>query len=364
MILPIIHFWGFLMLSHKTSTEFCKLQESIFELKKNFEQALSANLNLTKVQAPLFLPTHSGLNDDLNGVEPPVKFEINNKGKETYEVIQSLAKWKRFLLGSEGFELGTGLYTDMRAIRPCDELDATHSIYVDQWDWEKVISKEQRTVSFLKETVSKIYEAMKSANATTHSALNLPESITFIHSQELYNMYPDLESTKERESLFAKEKKAIFVIGVGAELSNGKPHDPRAPDYDDWTTQNEDGYLGLNGDIILYSPELDAGVEISSMGIRVDREALLRQLEHTDHLERKSRLFHSKLLADELPLTIGGGIGQSRLSMLLLRQNHIANVQAELFDSVQAVKNQNVSASFTNTILNPKHHSTDFPTIH
>lgn len=347
------------MSSHKTSTEFCKLQRSIFELKTNFEQQLSVNLNLTKVQAPLFLPTNSGLNDDLNGIETPVKFNINIKGQETYEVIQSLAKWKRFLLGKEKFEIGTGLYTDMRAIRPCDELDATHSIYVDQWDWERVISEAQRTIPFLKDIVSKIYSAIKSVNAFVANPLALPEQITFIHSQQLLDLYPDVASSKERENRYVKEKGAIFVIGVGAKLSHGLSHDPRAPDYDDWTTLNDDGFKGLNGDIILYSPELDVGVEISSMGIRVDRAALLHQLELTNHLERKSRLFHSKLLSNELPLTIGGGIGQSRLSMLLLRQNHISNVQAELFDVIPHMPTVHVPASFTNTILNPKYNSND-----
>lgn len=358
MIPSNINFEGFLMLSHKSSTEFCKFQRSIFELKKNFEKELSINLNLTKVQAPLYLPTHSGLNDDLNGIETPVKFNINMKGMETYEVIQSLAKWKRFLLGQAGFSVGEGLVTDMRAIRPSDEIDATHSIYVDQWDWERVISREQRNVSFLKSIVSKIYAAIKTTNDAVFKPLPLPQEITYIHSQELLNLYPEIESTKERETRYVREKGAIFVIGVGGALSHGKPHDPRAPDYDDWTTLNEDGFKGLNGDIILYSPELDAGVEVSSMGIRVDREALLHQLELTNHMERKSRLFHSKLLADELPLTIGGGIGQSRLSMLLLRQNHIANVQAELFDAVAQAPKITVPPTFTNTILNPKHDST------
>jgi len=347
------------MLSHKTSTEFCKQQRSIFELKQLFEKQLSVQLNLTKVQAPLYLPTHSGLNDDLNGYETPVNFKISVNDTVNYEVIQSLAKWKRFLLGKEGFSVGEGLFTDMRAIRPCDELDATHSIYVDQWDWERVISKEQRNLSFLKEIVTKIYTAIKNTSAEQAVSLPLPEDISFIHSQELYDLYPTL-TTKERESRYAKEKGAIFVIGVGANLAHGQPHDPRAPDYDDWTTLNEDGYQGLNGDIILYSPELQSAVEISSMGIRVDRETMLRQLKLKNYMERQDRLFHSKLLANELPLTIGGGIGQSRLSMLLLRQSDIKSVQANLFDEKKskAVGTSEIKVSTTQSNQPIKENST------
>lgn len=320
------------MLSHKTSAEYCKSQDSIFTLKRVFEQNLSQQLNLTKVQAPLYLPSSSGLNDDLNGVEPPVKFSIQNKAYQTYEVIQSLAKWKRFLLAHEKFEAGTGLYTDMRALRPSDEIDATHSIYVDQWDWERVMGADERNVTFLKSIVSKIYEAVKATNAHAPNPLPLPENITFVHSEELLALYPTVSSSKERENLFSKEKRAIFVIGVGAKLSNGVTHDLRAPDYDDWTTPSEKDFKGLNGDLIIYSSELGCGLEISSMGIRVNKDALLHQLELTGRTERKNMLFHSKLLSGELPQTIGGGIGQSRLTMLLLRKSEISDVQAELFD--------------------------------
>jgi aspartate--ammonia ligase len=320
------------MLSHKTSAEYCKSQDLIFTLKRIFEQNLAQQLNLTKVQAPLYLPSSSGLNDDLNGVEPPVKFSIQNRAYQTYEVIQSLAKWKRFLLAHEKFESGSGLYTDMRALRPSDEIDATHSIYVDQWDWERVMSDDERNITFLKGIVSKIYEAVKATNQQAPNPLPLPETISFVHSEELLAMYPKVTLSKERENLFAKEKGAIFVIGVGAQLSNGVVHDLRAPDYDDWTTISEKNFKGLNGDLILYSPELGCGLEISSMGIRVNKTALLHQLELTGHSNRTTMPFHSKLLNGELPQTIGGGIGQSRLMMLLLRKNQISAVQAELFD--------------------------------
>lgn len=332
------------MLSHKTSAEFCKLQDTIFALKQIFEQHLAQALNLTKVQAPLYLASRSGLNDDLNGYEKPVSFKIDLKKQENYDVVQSLAKWKRFLLAHENFEVGQGLYADMRALRPSDEIDATHSIYVDQWDWERVISAEERNLPFLKDIIRKIYSALKITNAHAPEPLSLPDEITFIHSQDLLDLYPNL-TTKERETAYSKEKGAIFVIGVGAVLSNGKPHDPRAPDYDDWTSVSEGNYQGLNGDLIVYAPQLKSALEISSMGIRVNKEALMNQLELTNRCERVNLPFHSKLLDGGLPLSIGGGIGQSRLMMLLLRKPDVKSVQAELFDCL--------SESFEENFENP-----------
>lgn len=308
-------------------------------IKDTFQTKLAKALCLRRVTAPLFVLSGTGINDDLNGVEHAVAFGVKALGGARAEVVHSLAKWKRAKLASYGIAPGYGLYTDMNAIRADEELDNLHSIYVDQWDWEKSITKEERTLAFLKETVKKIYSALKETEAAVyerfpHITPQLPDEIHFIHSEELVKAYPGM-SPKEREAEVAKKYGAVFVIGIGGALSDGKPHDLRAPDYDDWTTVNEDGYKGLNGDILLWNPVLGIPFELSSMGIRVDEEAMLRQLDICGCAERKSLKFHSALLSGKLPYSIGGGIGQSRLCMYLLQKAHIGEVQASLWPETQ-----------------------------
>ena len=311
------------------------MEQAIMMLKICFQKELSSNLDLCRVTAPLFVLSGTGLNDDLNGTERAVSFPITDMGGAKAEVVHSLAKWKRMKLGAYGIPVGYGLYTDMNAIRADEELSNIHSLYVDQWDWERTISTEQRTVAFLKAIVEKIYEALKETekkvyNLHPHIMPTLPEKITFIHSEDLLQEYPAL-SAKEREREAARKHGAIFIIGIGGILSNGEKHDGRAPDYDDWTTESEKGYKGLNGDIILWNRTLDNALEISSMGIRVDKTALLKQLDLEDCSERKELTFHKALLEDKIPLSIGGGIGQSRLCMFFLRCAHIGEVQASLW---------------------------------
>ena len=293
-------------------------------LKDAFQERLSKTLNLRRVTAPLFVLSGTGLNDDLNGSERAVSFPIADMGGRQAEVVHSLAKWKRVKLGAYDIAPGFGLYTDMNAIRTHEELDNLHSLYVDQWDWEKTITREDRNVEYLKKTVKSIY----------HITPTLPDEITFIHTEELLQEYPRL-SPKEREAAVARRYGAVFLIGIGQQLSDGTRHDGRAPDYDDWTTPNSDGYLGLNGDIIFWDTVLETPVELSSMGIRVDKEALLRQLDICGCPERAQLSFHRALLNDELPLSIGGGIGQSRFSMFLLQKAHIGEVQASIWPEEQ-----------------------------
>ncbi|MGM0432456.1 MAG: aspartate--ammonia ligase [Spirochaetota bacterium] len=307
---------------------------AIHNIKNFFQTYLSAQLKLRRVTAPLFLPSGTGVNDDLNGVEKPVSF--NPKGMPvTAEIVQSLAKWKRMMLGDYHIEPGYGLYTDMNAIRPDEDPDNLHSYYVDQWDWELAIPPERRSVEFLRTVVNKIYATLQATEFLVYESYPeirpiLPEEITFIHSEELCDMYPELTPT-QRESAVAKEYGAVFVIGIGYDLQDGKPHDGRAPDYDDWSTETEGGYHGLNGDILLWNPVLERTFELSSMGVRVDKAALLRQLELRGCPERSQLLFHRRLLAGEFPESIGGGIGQSRLCMFLLRKAHVGEVQASLW---------------------------------
>ena len=298
---------------------------AIKAIKDVFEKKLSEKLNLTRVSAPLFVKVTTGLNDNLNGIERPVGFDVKDTGDDV-EIVQSLAKWKRIALGRYGFGAGEGLYTDMNAIRRDEELDNIHSIYVDQWDWEKVIKKEDRKIETLKETVEKIFAAFKETEDHMYQKYpflgrHLPEEIHFITSEELLQKYPDL-TPKDRETAIAKEKKAVFIIGIGEELSHGEKHDGRAPDYDDWT---------MNGDIIFWNPVLESALELSSMGIRVDEEALERQLLKADAEDRKKLDFHRDLLDGKLPYTIGGGIGQSRICMYFLRRAHIGEVQASIW---------------------------------
>jgi len=304
-------------------------------IKDFFQQNLSTELRLRRVTAPLFVLKGLGINDDLNGVERPVSFPIKDLGDAEAEVVHSLAKWKRLSLAEYQIEPGYGIYTDMNAIRADEELDNLHSLYVDQWDWEAVIGREDRTLAYLKDIVERIYAAIRRTEyltCETYSQLKpfLPEKITFIHSEDLLRMYPD-KSPKEREDAICEAYGAVFIIGIGAELPNGEKHDGRAPDYDDWSTVAENGKPGLNGDILIWYPVLRRSFELSSMGIRVDKEALLRQLKLSHQEQRQQLFFHQQLLSDRLPLSIGGGIGQSRLCMVLLHKAHIGEIQASIW---------------------------------
>jgi len=310
-------------------------EKAIKLIKDFFEMALADALNLRRVTAPLFVAAGSGVNDDLNGVEAPVRFPVKGLGGQQVEVVQSLAKWKRLMLARLGLHPGEGLYTDMNAIRPDETLDSLHSIYVDQWDWERTIEEGNRNLGFLEAIVRKIYRVMRRTEAYVGDHYPeigawLPETITFVRAEELEERYPGL-TPAERESRVARTHGAVFVIGIGAALpGSGAPHDGRAPDYDDWTTPNGAG-LGLNGDIIVWYPPLQRALELSSMGIRVSPESLLRQLEMRGCTERQNLFFHRKLLAGRLPPSIGGGIGQSRLCMYFLRKAHIGEVHAGLW---------------------------------
>ncbi|MGA2503300.1 MAG: aspartate--ammonia ligase [Anaerolineales bacterium] len=323
-------------------------EQAIKLIKDFFEVSLAAELRLSRVTAPLFVLRGTGINDDLNGVEKPVSFSILDMDGQTAEIVQSLAKWKRMMLADYGIQHGYGLYTDMNAIRPSENLDNLHSLYVDQWDWEKVISPEERTIPFLKEIVRKIYGVIKRTEFHLSDRYafirpELPDEITFIHSEDLLREYPKL-NPRQREEEIVRKYRAVFVIGIGAPLADGIRHDGRAPDYDDWITKTESGYQGLNGDIIVWNNVLNCAYEISSMGIRVDREALLKQLEATSTMERKDLYFHRRLLNGELPLSVGGGIGQSRLCMYFLRKAHIGEVQVGIWpaEMVEVCRSSNI----------------------
>ena len=310
-------------------------EKAIKAVKNMFQDNLSAQLALLRVTAPMVVMTGTGINDDLNGVERPVRFPVKDMGERQAEVVHSLAKWKRLKLAELGTAPGRGIYTDMNALRPDEELDNIHSIYVDQWDWERVIREEDRNLDFLKKMVRRIYEAIKVTENKIYVSFPqivpaLPEEIFFIHSEELLQMYPGL-SPKERETEIVRKYGAVFIIGIGGELSDGSVHDGRAADYDDWSTPNSDGYNGLNGDILLWNPVLESAFEVSSMGIRVSPESLERQLAIRGQEWKKELFFHKRLLAGELPACIGGGIGQSRLCMYLLRKAHIGEIQSSLW---------------------------------
>lgn len=310
---------------------------AIKKIKDFFQVALANNLNLTRVSAPLFVDPLTGLNDNLNGVERPVDFTLKGLDEKRVEIVQSLAKWKRMALKKYDFKPNAGLYTDMNAIRRDEDLDNLHSIYVDQWDWEKVIAKEDRKEDYLRSRVEKIYDALKSLEQYICGEYpiltkKLPEDIFFITTQELEDMYPEL-TPKQREDAITKEKLAVFVMEIGHEMNSGIKHDGRAPDYDDWK---------LNGDILLWNPVLEMAFEISSMGIRVDETSLKEQLELTNDMDRAKLNYHEMILNCKLPYTIGGGIGQSRLCMYFLNKAHIGEVQVSIWSKEMIeVCNQN-----------------------
>lgn len=309
-------------------------EDAIREIKHRFQGALARALSLRRVTAPLFVPSGSGINDDLNGIERPVRFSAPSLNGQVIEVVQSLAKWKRLALADLDIPPGSGLYTDMNAIRPDETLDNLHSLYVDQWDWERSIRSQDRTLDVLERTVERIYSVLRSVElhlAALFPQLEpvLPESIAFVHASELAERWPDSEP-EEREHRVAAESGAVFIIGIGAELADGRPHDGRAPDYDDWITPNGIS-RGLNGDLVVWHPVLERAFELSSMGIRVDPRSLVEQLEIRGCPERLELPFHRRLAAGELPPSIGGGIGQSRLCTFLLRKVHIGEIQAGLW---------------------------------
>ena len=310
---------------YETSLGIIETQQAIKDLKDFFENRLGERLKLTRVSSPLFVLPETGTNDNLNGVEKPVSFQVPYLNKDA-EIVHSLAKWKRMALKKYGFSVGRGIYTDMNAIRKDEELDNLHSLYVDQWDWELVINKEDRTKETLQKVVKTLYKVYKETEEHVHNiypevGCELPEEITFITSQELLDMYPDL-TPKEREDAIVREKKAVFLMQIGKTLSTGEKHDGRSPDYDDWD---------LNGDILFYNSVLDRAIELSSMGIRVDEEALERQLKIAKCEDRKKLDYHKALLEGKLPYTIGGGIGQSRICMFFLNKAHIGEVQVGIW---------------------------------
>lgn len=311
---------------YASKTDLITTQKQIKFVKDTFEKILATQLNLIRVSAPILVFSNTGINDDLNGVERPVRFDVKALDGKNAEIVHSLAKWKRLALKKYNFEAGEGLYTDMNAIRRDDSVDNIHSIYVDQWDWEKVISREIRTVDYLKETVTKIVEAVYETSELAKKifptlTLNVNKNVKFITALEAEELYPDL-TPKERENALTRKYGTVFLMGIGGKLKNGLPHDGRAPDYDDWD---------LNGDILFYNEVLDSSIEISSMGIRVDEKSLVSQLKQANLENRMSYPYHKAIVDGELPLTIGGGIGQSRLCMYVLQKAHIGEVQVSLW---------------------------------
>ena len=324
------------------------MEQAIIQIKTKFQEELSQALNLRRVTSPLFVLSGTGINDDLNGVERAVSFEIPAVGNKRAEIVHSLAKWKRMKLGAYQMEAGKGLYTDMNAIRADEELDNIHSLYVDQWDWERTVTASERNLDFLKSIVTKIYGALLNTEkmvCETYPQIKptLSKEITFIHAEDLLAKYPNLTS-KERELEAAKEYGSIFIIGIGGELAAGKTHDGRSPDYDDWSTPTKDGYKGLNGDIVGWHHTLESAYELSSMGIRVDKTALRLQLKARNCEDRLKLLYHKNLIEEKIPLSIGGGIGQSRLCMLFLHCAHIGEVQSSIWsdDMIEECRKNNI----------------------
>jgi aspartate--ammonia ligase len=316
------------------SATILETEHALSLIKFIFPQNLAEKLALTKVSAPLFVKAGTGINDDLNGIEKPVHFKLKSVADQV-EIVQSLAKWKRVKLYDFQIKEGEGILADMHAVRPHEEITPIHSFYVDQWDWEKRISLADRSVSYLKQTVKAIYEALLVTRDKLQEIMNLPElelpeNIYFIHAEELLILYPEL-SAKERENEIVKQHKVVFIIGIGGDLTNNEPHDGRAPDYDDWSSENEEGYKGLNGDLVLWNPALGRAFVLSSMGIRVNKTSLAEQLQLKNLEGRRELNFHSNILNDTYPQSIGGGIGQSRLCMFLLQKRHIAEVQSSVW---------------------------------
>ncbi len=310
-------------------------EHAIVAIKDFFQLALSTELNLTRVTAPLFVGSGKGINDDLNGIERPVKFPVKALNDEKMEIVQSLAKWKRMKITDLELEPGFGIYTDMNALRPDEDLDPIHSIYVDQWDWEMAIDEKDRTVFYLHEIVKKVYRCLQRTEFFLYDRYPqikpiLPKEIKILYADDLARQYPKL-TPKERENTVAKKYGAVFITGIGGKLDDGTIHDGRAPDYDDWITESGDGHRGLNGDILVWNPVHDCALELSSMGIRVSPESLRAQLEERNMMERAELDFHKKLLAGQLTQTLGGGIGQSRLCMFLLRKAHIGETQVSVW---------------------------------
>jgi aspartate--ammonia ligase len=324
-------------------------ESAIAVLKSHFALSLSNRLNLAKVEAPLLVEQGTGINDDLNGIENPASVNVKEMPESSIEIVHSLAKWKRAKLARLKAPIGQGLITDMKALRPDEDFSEVHSIYVDQWDWEKVIAESDRKLDYLKKTVSEIYASILDTEkhiVTQFPKLKatLPKEITFIHAEELQQIHPSL-TPKEREHEICRSKGAVFIIGIGGELANGKRHDGRAPDYDDWSTKTSEDTKGLNGDILVWNKALGKSFEISSMGIRVNKEALYMQLFLSSEEDRLKLKWHKQLINGELPQTIGGGIGQSRLAMLLLQKKHIGEVQSSVWpkELITELKKQNIN---------------------
>ena len=324
--------------NYKNLLDVNETEKAIKLVKDTFQQNLAAELKLRRITAPLFVLKGTGINDDLNGVERKVTFPIRDIQEAEAEIVNSLAKWKRMALAKHNIGTGYGIYTDMNAVRPDETLDNIHSLYVDQWDWERVMQESERNLDFLKYIVRKIYEVLKRTEYVIcehYPMINpqLPDNIEFIHTEDLLKEFPAL-SPKQREQKMAKKYGAYFIIGIGGELADGKPHDGRAPDYDDWTTATSSRTFGLNGDIMVWNDILQDSFELSSMGIRVNPESLNLQLKITGQEQRKDLEFHSKLLNGELPQSIGGGIGQSRLCMFYLRKAHIGEIQSSIWPEI------------------------------
>lgn len=327
------------MSEYKSILNVKETEHAIVAIKDFFQLTLSTELNLTRVTAPLFVRAGSGLNDDLNGVEKPVSFSVGNMNGTKMEIVQSLAKWKRVKVTEMAFAPGFGIYTDMNAIRPDDTIDNVHSIYVDQWDWEMAIDEKDRNIFYLFDIVKKIFRCLKRTEFFIYDRYSsikpvLPEEIKLIYSDELMQMYPDL-TPKQREDEVAKKYGAVFIAGIGGKLPDGTIHDGRAPDYDDWITECGDGHVGLNGDILVWDETIGHALELSSMGIRVNPQSLEKQLKERGCEERAKLDFHAKLLRGELTQTLGGGIGQSRLCMFLLRKAHIGETQVSVWSQAE-----------------------------
>jgi aspartate--ammonia ligase len=334
--------------AYKTHFTEMETEIAISTVKTTFLESLKRHLNLIKVEAPIVVAKSSGMNDDLNGIEHPVTVNVKEIPEETIEIVHSLAKWKRAKLARLEAPVGSGIVTDMKALRPDESFSELHSIYVDQWDWEKVIAKSDRNLDYLQKEVKLIYQSILEAAseiAKRYPSIEsqLPQEITFIHAEDLFSLYPEL-SPKERENAIVREHGAVFLIGIGGTLSHGEKHDGRAPDYDDWSTPTSDHKKGLNGDILIWSDALGKAIEVSSMGIRVDAAALKLQLQLTNTEDRLQLPWHQQLLNEELPYTIGGGIGQSRITMLLLKKKHVGEVQSSIWpsDLINELSEQNI----------------------